>query len=212
MIPADAVVSPVCQFVYAPPFNWSEHYPLPAWFATLPDRPIVHATLGTTFSAFTQELYATILAGLRDEPYSLIVTVGNSIDPAAFGVQPENVYIERFISHAALLPKCTALLTHGGLGTLLAALDCGLPFLTVPITADQPENAAMCEATGVSLTIPATELTPEGVKTAIRRILDEPSFRVRAQQIQAEMRAFPDMQTAVALLERLAHEQQPIMK
>jgi UDP:flavonoid glycosyltransferase YjiC (YdhE family) len=160
IIPADAVVFPVSHFICVPPFTWSEQYPLPTWFATLPDHPIVHATLGTTFSAFTQELYAAILAGQRDEPYTLIVTVGNSIDPAAFGVQPENVFIERFISHAALLPKCTALLTHGGLGTLLAAFDCGLPFLAVPITADQPENAAMCEATGVSLTIPATELPP----------------------------------------------------
>ena len=134
----------------ASPFNWSNQYPLPAWFATLPGRPIVHATLGTTFAEYTHDLYATILAGLRDEPYSLIVTVGNSVDPATFGPQPENVYIERYISHAALLPKCAALLTHGGLGTILAAFDCGLPFLAVPITADQPDNAAQCAATGVS--------------------------------------------------------------
>jgi len=45
-------------------------------------------------------------------------------------------------------------LTHGGSGTVMAALTHGLPMVIVPIMADQPENAERCAALGVAQVIP----------------------------------------------------------
>ena len=130
-------------------FDRSGEEPLPAWVDALPDRPLVYATMGTVFNRMPGVLEA-ILAGLRDEPLTLIVTTGRDRDPAEFGPQPAHVHIERYVPQSLLFPRCDLIVTHGGTGTVLTALDHGLPMVLIPIAADQPDNARRCEALGVA--------------------------------------------------------------
>ena len=58
--------------------------PAPDWLAALPDRPLVYLTLGTVFNR-DLAVFATVLDGLRDEPVSLVVTVGAEQRPGGFG-------------------------------------------------------------------------------------------------------------------------------
>lgn len=96
------------------------------WKQRLEQRPIVHATLGTTEVNQTPGLNEAIIGGLRDEPGTLVVAVGDRRDPAELGPQPPNVIVERYVPHAALLPHCDAVLTHGGYGAIMACPSLGL--------------------------------------------------------------------------------------
>ena len=69
--------------------------PAPAWITQLKGAPTVYFTLGTIFNLESGDLFARVLAGLRDLPINVIATVGNEIDPAEFGAQPANIRIER---------------------------------------------------------------------------------------------------------------------
>jgi UDP:flavonoid glycosyltransferase YjiC (YdhE family) len=93
-----------------------------------------------------------VLAGLRD--LEVFVSVGAEIDPTELGPQPPNVRIARHVDQGDVLPRCRAVVSHGGSGTVLAALAHGLPSVLLPIGADQPENADRCEALGVALAAP----------------------------------------------------------
>jgi len=42
-------------------------------------------------------------------------------------------------------------------------------------------------------------------------VLDDPRYRQRAQQVQAEIQALPGLEHAVKLLERLANEKRPLV-
>ncbi len=181
---------------------------LPGWVAALPDRPVVYVGLGTVFNK--PEVFRMILAGLRDEAVTLIVTVGRNQDPADYGPQPRNVRIERYIPLSLVLPYCDLVVTNGGSGTLLAALAQGLPVVVVPITADQPENAARCRALGVGWVVDAAALTPERIRQAVTSVLGERTYRQNAQHIRDEIAAMPGIEEGVALLERLARERQPL--
>ena len=75
------------------------------------------------------------------EPLDLLMTVGPGEDPEQLGPQPANVHIARWIPQDEVLPHCDAVITHGGYGTVSAALRNGLPLVVVPISADQPLNA-----------------------------------------------------------------------
>jgi len=191
-------------------FDRSGDETLPAWAADLPDRPVVYATLGMAFNR-TSDLFAAILAGLRDEPGTLIVTTGRDQDPAQFGPQPPHVHIERYIPQSLLFPRCDLIVCHGGWGTVLAALSVGLPLVLLPLGADQPQNAARCGTLGVGRVVGLEERTPEAIRDAVRAILANPSYRQNAEHIRDEMAALPGPEHAVALLERLARDKEPIL-
>jgi MGT family glycosyltransferase len=191
-------------------FDRSGTEELPAWVADLPDRPTVYATLGTGFNRHT-DIFVAIIAGLRDEPVNLIVTVGRDQDPAQFGPQPANVHVERYIPQSLIFPYCDLVVAHGGWNTALAALGHGLPLVLLPIGADQPQNAARCAEREFGLVIPPDRRTPDAICEAVRTVLRDPRHRENAGRVPAEMAALPGPERAVALLEQLAAERRPIL-
>jgi UDP:flavonoid glycosyltransferase YjiC (YdhE family) len=70
--------------------------PLPDWLAALLERRLVYLTLGTVFNR-DLGVFATVLDGLRDEPVSVMVTVGENNDPSALGSQPVNIAVRRYV-------------------------------------------------------------------------------------------------------------------
>jgi MGT family glycosyltransferase len=152
-----------------------------------------------------------ILVGLRDEPITLIVTIGRDQDPASFGPQPANVHIERYVPQSLLFPICDLVVTHGGSGTVLTALDHGLPMVILPISADQPDNAQRCEQLGVAKVIASNERTPDAVRSAVREVLGDPRYRKHADRLRQEMERQPGPEQVVGWLERLAIDQRPLV-
>lgn len=186
---------------------------LPPWIADLPERPTIYATLGTVASRRpdARALFAAMLAALRDEPVNVILTVGRDNDPADFGPQPGNVHIERFIPQGALLAHCDLVVQQGGFSTVTGALNAGLPMVAIPMSADQPYNAACCAALGVGRRIGPDERTPEAIRAAVRAVLADPTYRQSAERLRDEMVALPGPEYAVELLERLAAERRPLV-
>ncbi len=184
-------------------FDRSGEESLPAWVTALPDRPVVYATMGTRFN-HVPGLLEAILAGLRDEPVTLVVTVGRDRDPAEFGPLPAHVRVERYIPQSLLFPRCALVVTHGGSGTVLAALGHGLPMVIIPISADQPDNARRCARLGVAKIIASEERTPEAIRAAVRAVLAEPGYRRNAERLRQEMAPLPGPEHVVGWLERLA--------
>jgi hypothetical protein len=93
--------------------------PGPAWLAGLPDGPMAYVTLGTVFNQESGDLFERILAGLRDLPLTVIVTVGRGIDPADLGAQSANVRVERHVPQSLVLPRCDLVVSHAGSGSVL---------------------------------------------------------------------------------------------
>jgi UDP:flavonoid glycosyltransferase YjiC (YdhE family) len=59
---------------------------------------------------------------------------------------------------------------------------------------------------GAALIIPAAELTPGKLRTALTRVLDEPSFAEAARRIRAGTLSLPNPNEAIPILERLTTE------
>jgi UDP:flavonoid glycosyltransferase YjiC (YdhE family) len=189
----------------------AQNDPVPPWLLHLNDAPTVYFTLGTVFNVESGDLFARVLAGLRDLPINVIATVGREIDPAEFGQQPDNIQIARYIPQSAVLPRCAAVISHGGSGSVIGALAHGLPMVVIPMGADQPLNADRCAALGVALSLDAVAVTPEAVRAAVAAVLTDASYRRAAERLRDEIAALPDSGHAVILLERLAAERRPLV-
>jgi hypothetical protein len=161
-----------------------------ATIAALPYPKTVHLTLGTLFHGATG-VFETALEGLRELPVNVLVTVGPGSDPGRLGPQPPQVLVADFAPHSLLLPLCSALITQGGAGTILAALCHGLPHLILPQGADQFLNGATAERAGVAITLPPQHVSPESIRTAAKQLLNQADFTQNARKIQAEIDAMP---------------------
>ena len=103
------------QLVLAPlpPRYRDPAFPLPAAtvhyrpFERTPQRhdgtPSVYVTLGTVFNLESGDLFARVLAGVRDLPVEVVATVGDGIDPAELGELPAHIRVERFVPQAEVL-------------------------------------------------------------------------------------------------------------
>jgi UDP:flavonoid glycosyltransferase YjiC (YdhE family) len=188
-------------------FRWRDaarSHSAPPWITRLEPAPTLYFTLGTIYNMESGDLFQRALEGLRDLPINLIVTVGRDIDPAEFGPQPANVHIERYIPQAMLLPHCQLVVSHGGSGSVMSALAHGLPMVVIPMGADQPLNAARCEALGVARVLDAVTATPRAVREVVSRVLEDAALRQAAERMRDEIAALPGPEHAIVLLERLA--------
>jgi MGT family glycosyltransferase len=176
------------------------------------DTTTVYFTLGTVFNMESGDLFNRVLVGLRELPIQVVATVGVEIDSAMFGPQPPNVYIAPYIPQSLVLPASSAVVSHGGTGTVLGALAYGVPSVLLPMGADNPFNAARCETLGVARILNATSCSPRDVRDAVADVLTTPSYRERARHLRDETRALPGAAYSVALLERLAIERRPIRR
>lgn len=207
---ADAV--PVAHPLRPAPFEGPSHDRLPTWAAALPPVPTVYVTLGTVAN-HAPGVFESVIEGLRDEALTLIVTIGNNREPAELGPQPDNVHVERFLSHPAIFPLCDLVIAHGGSGTTIGALAYGLPVLLLPQgVPNQSWMADRAASLGVGIKLSPGELSPEAVRRAVRELLHGASYRERAQQLRQEIERMPGPEQVVSLLERVARDREPITR
>jgi UDP:flavonoid glycosyltransferase YjiC (YdhE family) len=96
--------------------------------------------------------------------------------------------------------------SHAGSGSVIGALAHGLPMVLTPIGADQPHNAARCDALGVARVLDAMRVTPDEVRDAVSSVLKNPAYRHAAKQLRAEIAALPGPEHAVSLLEQVTRQ------
>jgi len=166
--------------------------------------PLVYVSLGTVFNTGAGDLFGRLLAGLAAVPAEVLVTVGHAVDPADFGSQPAHIRVERYVAQADVLPRCGLVVSHGGSGSLMGALEHGLPSVLTPLGADQPHNARRAADLGVARVLDAATATPDEIGGAVAAMLVDTGAREGALALKAEMDALPPAESTVPLLERLA--------
>jgi rhamnosyltransferase subunit B len=78
-----------------------------------------------------------------------------------------------YINLQRLLPRCTAILHHGGIGTAAQGLRAGVPQLLAPVFFDQFDNAARLEALGVGTRMAALDAVE--IAAALQALLPAPA-------------------------------------
>src|SRR5690349_14085429 len=166
-----------------------------------PDAPLVYVTMGTVFN--DPQPLCVVVAALRDLDVRGLVTVGPKADPAVVGAQPAHVRVEQYVSQTRVLPHCDVVVSHGGSGTVLAALALGLPQVCLPQGADQFLNAAAISSAGVGISFAPGERNADAVREAVVRVLDDASFRDAAGRVRSSIAAMPSPDDVAGGLEAL---------
>jgi MGT family glycosyltransferase len=193
---------------YVGPCHWngSAPSPRPDWLDELGrDQPVVYVTEGTMHNKESL-LLPTAISGLANLPVQVVMTTGRHREPSQIvdGGLPAHVRIEQWIDHGDLFPLVDVVVTTGGSGTVLAALQHEIPLVIVPTAWDQPENAWRVHENGAGLRLAPHECTPEQLGAAVQRVLSEPSFRLNAERLASVFARYGGSAQAADVLEGLA--------
>jgi MGT family glycosyltransferase len=149
--------------------------------------PLVLVGLSSTVMSHEEELLQRAAEALGQLPVRGLVTTGPAVNPAAIRA-PANVSVRQWVRHADVLPYCSAVLTHGGHGTVMKALAAGVPVVVAPLGRDQPDNAARVVHAGAGVWVSKKAGVP-ALRDAIARTLDEPRYRAAARRMAATLAA-----------------------
>jgi MGT family glycosyltransferase len=176
------------------------------WLDAIPTtRPWVHVTEGT--SRFQDHfLLRAAGKGLAGAPFEALLVTGRGLDASVAGLQApaRNVHVAEWLSHDVLLSQCDAIVTTGGMGTVVAALRAGVPLVVVPTGWDKPANAQRVVDAGVGVRLSPRRCTPERLRAAVEEVLGDPGYRRKARRAADLLAAASGPSGAAALIERLS--------
>jgi len=223
-VSGSAALPTTAHWIQPPVFDAPKGEQLPDWVNTLPGLPTVYASLGTVYNRWGVSVLRRIIEAAQNEPVNLIATIGKGQDPATFGPVSPNVYLVPFIPQSLLMPRCSLVINHGGIGTTIKSLSFGVPVVILPLGADQPIVAARVEELRAGLRVLGSapretfcgsavdpeRLTAAEVLDAIETILNDAAYRIAAQGLQREIAEMPRPDRAAELIEDLVDRHQPI--
>jgi len=194
----------VGRLATAPPSDASAR--LPPWWPELvaaraAGRPVVHVTQGT-LDVGPDDLLKPAIAGLADQQVLVVCTTGGA-PPSVLGPLPDNVRAAAYLPHDVLLPMVDVMVTNGGWGGVLAALQSGVPLVVAGASLDKPAVARRVAWSGAGVNLRTGRPGPRKVRRAVHEVLAKPRPGKRAHELADALTAAGGATVAGTLLEGL---------
>ena len=164
-----------------------------------PSRAVL-LTFGTTLMEGQAELIDRVCEAVAGLGLEAVLTLGPAVEPGVLHV-PDGVQALAFADHDEVMRRCAAVVSHGGLGTVLRALAHGVPQLLLPLGRDQAFNAGRVEALDAGIQL-ARDASPPQIRDTLQMLLSEPRFAVAAISAASRIAAEAPDETARKALER----------
>jgi rhamnosyltransferase subunit B len=117
---------------------------------------------------------------------------------------PQGVRHFSYVPFSQVLPRASALVHHGGIGTTAQGLAAGIPQLVMPLAHDQPDNAARLRRLGVARSLPPRAFRPPAVARALESLLTSTDVAARYRDYAGRIRESRPLEEASRLVEELA--------
>lgn len=163
-------------------------------------QPPIAFTFGTLVAHHARELYGIGAEVCRTLGRRGLLLTG-SRDNAPLPLPP-GVAAFDYAPYSLVLPRCAAIIHHGGVGTTGQALRAGKPTVIVPHLADQFDNAARAARLGVSETIQVKRMTTMLMVEAVSRALGDEARIVKARELGAKIAPENGAARACEVIER----------
>jgi glycosyltransferase (activator-dependent family) len=190
--------------VRAVPFNGGTD--VVDWVYDTPAAPRVCLSLGMSgrdLFGGDQVSVADLLTALAALPIELVATL-NADQLSQVDTLPGNVRTVDFVPLNELAPTCTAIIHHGGFGTLVNVMHHGIPSLTIPAPWwDEHDLGKHLHRRQAGLLITPGDITAEAIATAVSALLTDPVFAANAAAVRREIHETPSPVELTTTIERL---------
>ena len=164
------------------------------------DPPIVFAP-GSAMTAGDKIFAAAVEACQRLNRRGILLTKYPDQLPAEL---PASIKHCHFVPMSSLLPHCSALVHHGGIGTSSQGLAAGLPQIVMPMAYDQLDNALRLKNLGVADILRPNRFTGSNLADRLGQLLGNPRVREKCSYWAGEFDTPAAMSASCDALEQLA--------
>ncbi len=110
---------------------------------------------------------------------------------------------EPYVPFSQVLPRCAAIVHHGGIGTCAQGLAAGVPQLTMPLGFDQPDNTTRLWRLGVGRWVRPHLFHGERLAAELAALLGDSRVAERCGHWAQAMRRSDPVAETCAVLETL---------
>jgi len=166
--------------------------------------PRVLVSLSTCAFAGQRRILQNILDAVAPLRLRAIVTVGPAIDASGLRV-PSNAELHAWLDHDDVLSTASLVVGHGGHGTTMRALSFGVPVIVLPANPmiDQKRVGAAVRDAGAGIRL-GKHARPGRIRTAIEKVLQDPSYRESAGRLGDLIRERDGAQVAADAISEFA--------
>jgi len=167
-------------------------------------RPRVCVTAGTVAGPGLSERteLPEVIRAVAELDVEVVVLVAQA-HRAVLGSLPGNVRVaDAPLALHLVLPTCAAMIQHGGAGTTMTALACGVPQLILPQVSDEHFNGERLAVTGAGTWL--DEPDSATVRDTVGELIGDGRWRESAMLIRERMQRMPTLATVVDTLAALA--------
>jgi UDP:flavonoid glycosyltransferase YjiC (YdhE family) len=183
---------------YVGPVMWEPPGCGPEWLTRLdPGRATVYLTMGSTGPLARMKEVAQQLLGMGMQ----VVCTTATANSASWSDDP-HFHAVRYCPGSLLCGVASVVVCHAGNGTIYQALAHGVPVVGVPEFHDQEFNMQQVEALGLGLRARPGRRLAENVAIAVRAVLDDRTYRQRAQALQRVLQSKNGSETAAGAILR----------
>ncbi len=166
----------------------------------LDGRPLVFASLGTLQNR-SRDIFRKIAEACAGLSVQLVISLGGGLEPDRLGALSGDPLVVRFAPQLDIVKRASVVITHGGINTVLESLSEGVPLVCIPLGNDQPGVAARVKAHGVGVVVPPRRVNPERLRSAVRAVLDNDSYRAAARKMQSAIAQIDGLEQAADIVE-----------
>jgi rhamnosyltransferase subunit B len=160
------------------------------------EAPVVF-TLGSAAVKTAGNFYMESLAAVQKLGCRAVFLVGE----LKLENLPSKAIAIDYAPYSELFPYSKAVVHQGGIGTKAQALRAGVPMLVVPISYDQPDNAARVVRLGIGRTIARKKYQQHLAVKELQLLLNNSKYKTKAQEIMQIIQAENGVKTACDAIE-----------
>jgi rhamnosyltransferase subunit B len=116
---------------------------------------------------------------------------------------PPGVRAFSYLPFSRILPRCSAVVHPGGIGTVAQAIKAGISQLVVPHAHDQPDNAFRIERLGLGMSISPERYKASRVARTLKQLLGSSQIRTRCAEYAGKIDSQTALKQACDLVEGL---------
>jgi zeaxanthin glucosyltransferase len=183
------------------------------WNRLVEGKPLVLCALGSLLTVRAApkflSFFQMFLDAIRERPsVHAVVAIGPHLKPQDFNC-PENALLVVSVPQIELLKRCAAMVGHGGFSSTKEAIFMGVPMLLIPLSYDEPGNAARVVYHGLGLRLAFEEVSPATLGNSIDKLLNSECYLANARRMSQKFVELEQRSPACEIVEKILAEQAP---
>ncbi|MBN3893781.1 MAG: hypothetical protein HWQ41_00260 [Nostoc sp. NOS(2021)] len=145
-------------------------------------KSIIYISLGSvTIYNFKTSFYQQCLQAFEDSEYTVIMSVGKSVDITTLGKIPSNFIISNYVPQMQVLQYAKVFITHGGTNSVWEGLINKVPLIVFPQGGDQYLVAHRVEELGAGVWVKQKNIAPKKLRSLAEEVMQNAQIRTNVE-------------------------------